>query len=46
MRWEGQVACMEKEKAYKFWQENVKERERQENLDVDGKKMLEWILKK
>jgi hypothetical protein len=30
----------------KFWSENVKGRDHSENLDVDEKIILEWILRK
>jgi hypothetical protein len=47
MRWEGQMTCMEKKgKAHTFWYENVKERDHQEDLDVDVNTMLEYMLKK
>jgi hypothetical protein len=41
MRWMGLVACMGI-----FWVENVKGRDHLEDLSMDGKIILEWILGK
>jgi hypothetical protein len=30
---------------YKYWPENLKERDQSEDLEVDGRIILEWILK-
>jgi hypothetical protein len=47
MRWAGKVARMRDEKCgKKFWPENLKERNYSEDLDVEGKIILGWILGK
>jgi hypothetical protein len=47
MRWVGHVACMgAKRNAYRFWWESQKERDHQEDLDVGGRIILNWIVKK
>jgi hypothetical protein len=47
MRLAGRVAQTgEKRDAYNFLDENPKERDDSEDLDVDGKIILEWILEK
>jgi hypothetical protein len=43
----GHVAHMGEMKMYtKFWSENLKERSRSEDLGVDGRIILEWLLSK
>ena len=48
LRWAGHVAKMEKRSSsiFKILKVNLQERDLQEGLDVDGKTILEWILKK
>jgi hypothetical protein len=47
MRWVGHVAHMgEMRNAYKIWLENLKGRDHLEDLGVDGRIILEWILGK
>jgi len=45
VRWTGDVARTgELTNAYKFWLKNLKGRDHSEDLDVDRKIILEWIL--
>jgi hypothetical protein len=45
MRWVGRVACMgEMRNVYKFWLENMNGRDHLEDVGVDGKILLEFIL--
>jgi len=46
MKWTGHVACMGKVTHTKFWSENLKGRGHSEDLGVDEKLMLEWMLGK
>jgi hypothetical protein len=47
MRWTGQVASMgHMRNAYKILSENLKERYRFEDLGVDGRIILKWMLEK
>jgi hypothetical protein len=47
MRWAGHVALMgEMRNAYAVLGGNLKERDRPEDLDVNGKIILEWVLGK
>jgi hypothetical protein len=47
MRWTGHVAHMRRRELYTaFWLENLKGRDRLENLAIDGRIILERILKK
>jgi hypothetical protein len=47
MKWAGHVACIEGiRNSYAFWLENMKERNHSENLGIDGKIILEYILGK
>jgi hypothetical protein len=47
MGWTGHVARIEEMRnAYKIWSENLKRRDPSEYLGVDGKIILEWILRK
>jgi hypothetical protein len=47
MRWAGKVAHMgEMKMNSKFWSENLKGRDHSEDLGMDGKIILEWILGK
>jgi len=46
MRWTGHVARMvEKSCAYRVWWGNLRERDHLEDLSVEGKLILKWILK-
>ena len=46
MRWAGQVAFTEnKTGAYRFWWAHVKERNHLEDLGVDRRIILKWILR-
>jgi hypothetical protein len=45
MKWAGHVACMgEGEKCTGFWWESPKERDHLEDLGIDERKGLGWIL--
>lgn len=45
-RWVGHVACIQEKRNHsKFSRENLKERNHMEDLDVDVKIQLKWILK-
>jgi hypothetical protein len=44
MRWVGHAEWMEEMKNTKFWLENLKGRDRFEDLCIDGRIILEWIL--
>jgi hypothetical protein len=47
MRWTGHVAHMgEMRNASKIWSTNLTGRDHSEDLGIDGKKILEWILGK
>jgi len=47
MRWAGSVARMGETRMLKiFWFEDLKGRNHSEDLDVDGKIILEWVLGK
>jgi hypothetical protein len=47
MRWAEHIIAMEKQDIYKiFWLENLKRRGHSEDLDVDGKIILDRILGK
>jgi hypothetical protein len=47
LRWEGHVACMDDmRKAYKILLENLKGRDHLEDTGIDGKMILEWIIKR
>jgi hypothetical protein len=47
MRWAGHVTRMEEMRnAYKILVGNLKRRDRWEDLGIDGKIILEWILEK
>jgi hypothetical protein len=47
MRWEGHVARMgEMRNSYEIQSENLKTRDHSEDVGVDGKIILEWILGK
>jgi hypothetical protein len=43
MRWVGHVACMGKMRyVYKIWVRDVKGRDHSEDVDVNGRIILEW----
>jgi hypothetical protein len=45
MRWEGRVTCTREMIMYmKFWSENLKGRDHSEDVGVDGRIILEWII--
>jgi len=45
MKWEGHVAGMgDRRGAAGFWWGNLRERGHLEDLGVDGRKILKWIL--
>jgi hypothetical protein len=46
MRWAGYVALMVEMRKAKFLSENMKELGHAEDLDIDGKVILEWMLGK
>jgi len=47
MRWGGHVARVEEMRIYiDFWSENLKGKDHSEDLVVDGRIILEWILGK
>jgi hypothetical protein len=46
MRWVGHAAQMDEKSAYRFWWESWKERVHYEDLDVDGRIILSWILER
>jgi len=46
MRWEGHVARIGRGEAYtEFWWGNLKERDRLEDPELDGKIILRWIFR-
>jgi hypothetical protein len=46
MRWEGQVARVERQVVYTgFWWENLRKRDHLEELGVDGRIILRWIFR-
>jgi hypothetical protein len=46
MRWDGHVAFTEeKTGAYRFWWKHVRERNHLEDLGVDRRIILKWILR-
>jgi hypothetical protein len=47
MRWTGHVACIgDMRNAYKIWSENLVGCDLMEDLSIDGRQILEWILRK
>ena len=46
LRWADHVARMEEITAFKILTGILQERDLQENLGVDGRTILEWVLKK
>jgi hypothetical protein len=47
LRWEGHVACIEDmRKAYKILLDNLKGRDHLEDIGMDAKMILEWIIKR
>jgi hypothetical protein len=46
IRWAGYVERMEKLENGEFWSEHLKGMDHSEDLGVDGKIILEWILEK
>jgi hypothetical protein len=46
MRWAGHIARRGEMENTKLWSKNVKGRDHFEELGIDGKIILEWILRK
>jgi hypothetical protein len=46
MRWAGHVARMERRMFTKFLLESLKRSDRSEDIDVDGRIILKWTLRK
>jgi len=47
MKWVGHVACIEIGEVHtEFWWRDLKERHHVEDLGIDEKMILKWILKK
>jgi hypothetical protein len=46
MRWVGHVAAMEAMRNTKLWSENLKGRDHLEDIGINGKNLLQWILVK
>jgi len=46
MKWMGHVVCMGGMRNAKFWLVNLDRRDHVEDLGVDGRVLLEWILGK
>jgi hypothetical protein len=46
LRWAGHGAQHDRDEITKFWSKNLKGREHSEDLDVDGRTRLKWMLVK